>query len=59
MKYKEIDECVKELGNCYDEFYKRFCEGTSCTKCLLSEPFHDCLLIKLRDSIELLEEKQQ
>lgn len=56
-EYKEIDECVKELNGLYDEFYKRFCEGTSCTECLLSEPFHDCLLITLGDLIDALEEK--
>lgn len=59
MKYKEIDECLKELGACYDEFYKRFCEGKFCTECHLDEPFGDCLLITLGDLIDALEEKQQ
>lgn len=58
MKYKEIDECVKELGNCYDKLYKCFCEGKLCIRCPLGEPYCDCLLTKLQDSIEKLEEKQ-
>lgn len=56
---KEIKECIKELDACYDKLYKYFCEGKFCTECPLDEPFGDCLLSKLRDSIERLEEKQQ
>ena len=60
---KEIDECVKELGYCYNRLKKHICEGKLCEECPLEEPHDDCLiiklLIKLRDSIERLEEKQQ
>lgn len=58
MKYKEIEECVKELNGMYDKLYERFCEGKLCIGCLLEEPYGGCLLAKLRDSIERLEEKQ-
>jgi hypothetical protein len=54
-----IKECVKELGYCDKELYKRFCEGKLCIGCLLEEPYGGCLLAKLRDSIEMLKEKQQ
>ena len=56
MKYKEIDECVKELNGMYDKLHKRFCEGTFCTECNLDEPYCDCLLSKLQDLIDALEE---
>lgn len=59
MKYKEIDECVKELNGMYDKLYERFCEGKFCIGCLLEEPYGRCLLTELLDSIERLEEKQQ
>lgn len=59
MKYKEIKECVKELGYCYNRLKKHICEGKLCIGCLLEEPYGGCLLSKLRDSIERLEEKQQ
>ncbi len=54
-EYKEIDECISELNDCYDELYKRFCEGTLCNECLLDEPLCDCLLTKLQDSIDTLQ----
>lgn len=57
-EYKEIDECVSKLNDCYDKLYKCFCEGTLCTECLLDEPLGDCLLNKLQDSIDTLEEKR-
>lgn len=57
-KYKEIDECVSELNDCYDKVYKCFCEGTFCTECVLDEQFEDCLLIRLQDLIDVCEEKQ-
>lgn len=28
---KEIKDCVKELGVCYDKLHKCFCEGKLCT----------------------------
>lgn len=56
MKYKEIDECVKELNGLYCKLYKRFCEGKFCAKYLLDEPYCDCLLSKLQDLIDALEE---
>lgn len=55
-KNKEIDELVKELGNCYDKLNKRFCEGKLCTECNLNDPYCDCLLSKLQDLIDALEE---
>lgn len=57
-EYKEIDECVSELNDCYDKLHKCFCEGTLCTECVLDEPFEDCLLTKLQDLIDVLEEKR-
>lgn len=54
---KEIKECIKELDACYDKLYKRFCEGKFCTGCPLDEPYCDCLLSKLQDLIDALEEK--
>lgn len=59
MKYKEIDECVKELGYCYDKLNKRFCEGKVCVGCPIGEPYCGCLLRNLEDLIDTLEEKQQ
>lgn len=58
-EYKEIDVCVKELGDCYDKLYERFCEGTNCmfNMCVMSYGSHGCLLIDLLDLIEALEEK--
>lgn len=56
---KEIKECAKEMNGLYDEFYKRFCEGTSCTECLLDVLYGECMLCILQDSIEILKEKQQ
>lgn len=53
---KEIKECIKELDSCYDKLYKRFCEGKFCAECLLDEPYCDCLLSKLQDLIDALEE---
>lgn len=58
MKHKEKDKCVKELDNCYDKLYKRFCKGQFCDRCVLDEPLGDCLLNKLQDLIDELEEKQ-
>lgn len=58
MKYKEIDECVKELNGMYDKLYERCCEGKFCTECFLDEPLGDCLLITLENLIDALEEKQ-
>lgn len=54
---KEIKDCVKELGVCYDKLHKRFCEGKLCTECNLDEPYCDCLLTKLQDLIDALEEQ--
>ena len=56
-EYKEIDECVKELNGLYDKLYERFCEGKLCSECILDEPFCDCLLTKLRDLIDALEDE--
>lgn len=56
-EYKEIKDCVKELGSCYDKLHKRFCEGELCTGCPLDEPYCDCLLSKLQDLIDALVEK--
>lgn len=53
---KEIKECIKELDACYDKLYKRFCEGKFCAECPLDEPYCDCLLSKLQDLIDALEE---
>lgn len=36
-EYKEIDECVSELNDCYDKVYKCFCEGTFCKGCILNK----------------------
>lgn len=58
MKHKENDEYVKELNNYYDKLYERICEGQFCDRCVLDEPLGDCLLIKLQDLIDELEEKQ-
>lgn len=55
-KYKENDECVKELGNCYDKLYKRFCEGQFCDGCVLNESFGYCSLNELKHLIDKLEE---
>ena len=57
-EYKEIDECVSKLNDCYDKLYKCFCEGAFCTECVLDKSFKDCLLINLLDLIDKLEEKQ-
>lgn len=54
-KNKEIDEFVKELGNCYDKLNKRFCEGKTCIGCVLQ--YGDCVLNVLQDLIEELKEK--
>lgn len=59
MKYKEIDEFVKELGNCYDKLNNRFCEGKTCIGCVLQYGSQDCVLNVLQDLIDALEEKQQ
>ena len=56
MKYKEIDECVKELNEMYDKLHKRFCEGTSCTECVLDKPRDTCILLKITGLIEEIEE---
>lgn len=56
-EYKEIDECVKELGSCYDNLYKRFCEGKFCTECFLDKPRDTCILLKITGLIEEIEEK--
>ena len=53
---EEIKECVKELNGMYDKLHKRFCEGKLCTECNLNEPYCDCLLSKLQDLIDALEE---
>lgn len=55
-EYKEIDECVKELNGLYDKLHERFCEGKLCTECNLNESYCDCLLSKLQDLIDALEE---
>ena len=57
--YKEIDERVKALGDCYDKLYKCFCEGALCTECLLGEPYNHCLLNKLQDLIEEIERRKR
>lgn len=57
-EYKEIDEYVSELNDCYDKLYKCFCEGTLCTECVFDEPFENCFLSRLQDLIDELEEKQ-
>lgn len=57
MKYKEIKECVKELGYCDKELYKRFCEGKFCTGCVLDKPRDTCILLKITGLIEEIEEK--
>lgn len=54
---KEIKECIKELDDCYDKFYKFFCEGKFCTECNLGAPYDGCVLCTLQDSIEILKEK--
>lgn len=45
MKYKEIDECAKELNGC--------------NECVLAEGDDECVLNILQDLIDKLEEKQQ
>lgn len=57
-EYKEIDEYVIELNDCYDKLYKCFCEGKFCTECNLGVPYDGCVLCILQDSIEILKEKQ-
>ena len=56
-EYKEIDECISELNDCYDKLYKCFCEGKFCTECNLGVPYDGCVLCILQDSIEILKEK--
>lgn len=58
MKYKEIDECVKELDGCYDKLYKRYCGVRYCDECILAEGDDECVLNILLDLIGALEEKQ-
>lgn len=58
MKYKEIDECVKELDGCYDKLYKRYCGVRDCDECILAEGDDECVLNILLDLIGALEEKQ-
>lgn len=57
-KNKEIDEFVKELGNCYDKLNKRFCEGETCTGCVLQYGVQDCVLNVLQDLIDAYEGKR-
>lgn len=59
MKYKEIDECVKELGNYYNKLHKRYCEGNKCTNCFMGNKDDLCTLLKIKKIFEELEEKQQ
>ena len=58
MKYKEIDECAKELNGCYDKLYKRYCRVSACNECVLVEGDDECVLNILQDLIDKLEEKQ-
>ena len=58
MKYKEIDECVKELDGCYGKLYKRYCGVGACNECILAEGDDECVLNVLQDLINKLEEKQ-
>ena len=56
MKREEIrKECAKEIGNCYYKLNKRFCEGKTCTGCVLELGSYDCVLNTLRDLIEFLQ----
>lgn len=57
-KYKEIDECVSELNDCYDKLYKRYCDVENCRRCVLSEDGDYCILNDLQDLINKLEETQ-
>lgn len=54
-EYKEIEEFVKELGNCYDKLNKRFCEGKTCIGCILQYGSQDCVLNVLQDLIDAYE----
>lgn len=58
MKYKEIDECVKELNGWYDKLLGHYCEDRICAECVLADEDHDCVLNNLQDLINKLEEKQ-
>lgn len=53
-----IKECVKELGYCDKELYKRFCEGNMCTNCVMYKKDDFCTLCKIREMLNKLEEKQ-
>lgn len=58
-EYKEIDACKIVIDGFYDRLYKHCCRGKLCTECILDVPNDYCVLIKMHDLLEALEEKQK
>lgn len=56
-EYKK--ECVEALGEYFENMYDRFCKGNHCMECTLDIPNDDCVLFKVQDLLNTLEEKMK